>query len=146
VIDSLYPSTEGLDRRLAGQISSLCPKGSAIEDATRDFFGLGTCGNTEEALSSLGPSLCDELVPLFNAVYDQTAFCCSNVDPQEELCSLCEEGSSLVNPDFPISEGGLTCSDIMFTASAYIVTATICEDFTAARPLCCSDGASACQL
>jgi hypothetical protein len=122
---------------------SLCPDGSSIEDATRDFLGFGACGDSEDLLSKFLPGAqCDEFMVIFNAMYDQPAFCCSNMYPQG-ICSLCEDGSSLTNPDLPIYNG-TTCSDI-FTASAYIVNATICESFTAARPICCS-GQSACQL
>jgi hypothetical protein len=130
--------------KAAGQTCSLCPDGSSIEDPTRDFLGFATCGESEELLSGFATGgTCDELVPLLNLVFDQTAFCCSNVDPQEGLCPLCGDGGSLTNPDVTIFNLA-TCSDL-FTASTYIVNQTVCEGFQAAGPACCS-GESTCQL
>jgi cell division septation protein DedD len=130
------------------QTCSLCPPGSSIEDEAGDILGFGTsiCSDNEASINSfvLLASACDDLVQdAFLATIDLPAFCCSNVDPQEGLCSLCEEGSSLINPDFLV--GAYTCSDIS-TASPFITNATLCEQFQFARPFCCSGGASTCQL
>jgi hypothetical protein len=131
------------------QTCSLCPDGSSIEDPAREILGSGTsiCSDNEASINSffLLPSECDNLVQdTFLATFDLPAFCCSNVDPQEGLCSLCEEGSSLINLDNLI--GTFTCSEI-FTASPFITNATLCEELSeSARPFCCSGGASTCQL
>jgi hypothetical protein len=130
------------------QTCSLCPGGSSIEDPAREILGSGNsiCSDNEASINSffLLPSECDDLVQdTFLATFDLPAFCCSNVDPQEGLCSLCEEGSSLMNPDEFV--GTFTCSEI-FTASSFITNATLCEELSeSARPFCCS-GASTCQL
>jgi hypothetical protein len=130
--------------KAAGQTCSLCPAdGSSIEDDTRIITGADTttCGEIEESVSFSNPSQCDEFLVVANADVGLTAFCCSNVDP---LCSLCEEGSSLINPDTEIGDG-LTCSDIL-TLSRLVLDATTCEAYSAVRPFCCSGGAGACQL
>jgi hypothetical protein len=142
---TVWYTEEGDTTNGDGQNCSLCPDGSLIKDATQDVLGSVNCGDSEELLSSFLPGAqCDEFLANFNTNYDHTAFCCSNMDPQEGLCSLCEDGSSLINPDVPIFSGA-TCSDV-FTASAYIVNETICEDFQLARPACCSGANITCQL
>jgi hypothetical protein len=132
--------------KAAGQNCSLCPDGSSIEDAAREFLGLATCGDSEDMLSDLSPGAeCDGFVDTINAAsYNQTAFCCSDMDPAKGLCSLCEAGSSLINPD-SIVLNGPTCSELS-TDAAYIVDATVCEQFTSVRPFCCSQTTNTCPL
>jgi hypothetical protein len=134
--------------KTVAQDCSLCPNGSQLEDLTRGLaFRSGTCGSAESLLRTVSNGSCDVVRESINSIYDQTAFCCSGIDPPD-VCVLCgEHGTPAENPntlilpslhpDTPSTlQNGGTCGSVNNLAQ-YIKDEAECEAFQKASTICC---------
>lgn len=102
-----------------------------------------TCGDYAAAVSLLPAEQCAE-VQQPEGVIDVPSLCgCPGADPPGD-CDLCG-GAELINEDFGIPDTPLTCSSIAEVTPFLLGDGSTCEEFQAARGLCC-EGAALCPL
>jgi hypothetical protein len=89
-----------------GTCAGVCPDGSPVGLPDVVISDNATCGFLDSiAMFVSNDTLCAEF-------QQPSTICgCPGV-PQKELCSLCEDGSELPDPTFPVIGDSYTCSDV----------------------------------
>ena len=103
-----------------GEFCDLCGPGSDVQDKEKMFLGTTvTCQEYHDELAVIPKGdHCNGIVAEFTSTFDPTIYCgCPGSEPTGE-CSLCPEGSEVVDPTIWISDMFTTCGQVNDIAKA----------------------------